>query len=99
MARPTTDLGPDADAKIQARMSRGESPAKIRAAFLAAGYPDVSERTIARRMAVLRPEVLAGRSSSKRPVATPPGAGAGPPLPSTPDDIPSDASLALLEHY
>ena len=99
MGRTPTDLGPDADARIRARMARGESPKKIHAALQADGLPGVSERTIARRMAALRSEVNAGRSVSKRPVAPPARPKAGPPLPATPEDIPADASLDLLEHY
>ncbi len=82
-----------------ARMARGDSPAKIHAALMADGMPGVSERTIARRMAALRPEVHAGRAAAARAATGQPGAVAGPPLPATPDEIPADASLALLEHY
>lgn len=99
MARKRTNLGADADAQILARMKRGESPKKIHEAFAAGGGPVVSERTIARRMAELRPEVKAARASKRRAPESAPAPALGPPLPETPDEIPSDASLELLEHY
>ncbi len=80
-------------------MAKGDSPEKVHAALSAAGITGVTVRTVARRMAALRPEANAARSPSRKAVAPPPESGAGPPLPATPDEIPSDASLALLEHY
>ncbi len=99
MARPPKDLGPNADGLILARMAKGDSPEKVHAALVASGVKDVSVRTVARRMASLRPEANAARSPARKPVATPPESAAGPPLPDSPDEIPADASVALLEHY
>ena len=99
MGRPPTDLGPDADARIRARMARGESPKKIHEALAKDGLPGVSERTVARRMAALRSQVNAARAPAKPSVVAATPGPAGPPLPDSPDDIPSDASLDLLEHY
>ncbi|HXG70002.1 MAG TPA: hypothetical protein VNJ04_05235, partial [Gemmatimonadaceae bacterium] len=99
MGRKPTDLGPDADDRIMALMSRGASPVKVHEALRAAGLPEIGVRTVARRMAALRPEVHAGRRPAVSPVATPPEGEKGPPLPSTPDEIPADASMAILEHY
>ncbi len=99
MARPPTDLGPNAEGMILSRMAKGDSPEKVHAYLVANGIADVGVRTIARRMASLRPEVNAARAKTAKAVAAPPATGAGPPLPATPDEIPADASLALLEHY
>lgn len=97
MARKPTDLGPAADGIIVGGLSKGHSPEKVHAALVAAGAPDITVRTVARRMAALRPDVLAGRAARREAVALPPETGAGAALPASPDEIPANASLTELD--
>ncbi len=79
-----------------ARMAKGDSPEKVHARLVASGVPDISVRTVARRMAALRPEANAARAKTVKAVAAPPNVTAGPPLPDKPEDLPDDASMETL---
>ena len=103
MPRQPTDLGLGADEQILALMAKGGTMDTIAAALVASGSPEVSPRTVARRMAALRPRLAEARVERREAVGTPPGATAAVSqplpgsLPRTPEEIPARASLAELE--
>lgn len=92
MARKRSDYGPVVTARIEALTAQGWPAYRIAQdpVVLAAG---VSSRTISRRQQELRGPV-GPRAGSK--AMTPPAPDSAPPVPTSPDDIPSDASLPEL---
>lgn len=91
--RKRTELGSDVEARIALGVKRGETAGEIAKAIGSA----VSARTIARRVREIR-----GPVQSPRPRTSSGSSAEAPaPLPTSPDDIPDEASLpelyALLE--
>lgn len=92
MARKRTELGPDVEARIAALTTQGW-PAERIASDPIVSAAGVSGRTIGRRMRELRGNV-SSRAVSKASVVPPPDS--SPPVPTSPEDIPDDASLPEL---
>lgn len=92
MARKRTELSADVEARIEALMRSGGTAEGIASQLRAEGVA-LSRATIGRRLRELRGPV-ATRATTK--VAPPSAPDSEPPLPTSPEDIPSDASLPEL---
>ncbi|MCL2777730.1 MAG: hypothetical protein FWD73_06970 [Polyangiaceae bacterium] len=89
MARKRTVYGPDVEAKIRSGLERGQPAEAIAKELTAAGVKGASRATIDRRMREMRgrtasPRLFLGRRVAASDVPSPP-------LPESPEDIPSDA--------
>ena len=88
MARKRIEIGASAEGQIRALMTRGGTVESITASLHASGLTGVSKATVARRMAEMR------SGGATRPPPPPPES--EPELPTSPEDIPSGASVPEL---
>ncbi len=99
MARKRRELTPEHEAHLRALMTRGSTVEDATKALNAAGA-GTSQATVGRRMREMRGEVNAERASRMTPASTPTHEGARTrPFPTTPEDIPEDATPDDLNWY
>ncbi len=99
MARKRIELGPAAEAMIRVLLAKGGTVESITAALRAGPAPTASSATVGRRMAEVRDAVNQDRAARREPAAEVPAAPLEPDLPSRPEDIPANASLADYDRW